>query len=79
MNIAKIILFITFLFIFFIFWLISKLLVKYQCNKIYREAIEHGVEKEFMDYVNEYACGIPYSKMDVVYRIALNQALTHKE
>ncbi|EDQ9490396.1 hypothetical protein DAP22_22985 [Salmonella enterica subsp. enterica serovar Enteritidis] len=77
MNIAKIFLFIILL--SFIFWFIGVLLTKYQCNKIFKEAQQHGVAKEFLAYVNEYSYGIPYSKMDVVYRIALNQALTPKD
>lgn len=77
MNVAKIFLFIILL--SFVFWFISVLLMKYQCNKIFKKAQQHGVVKEFLAYVDEYSCGIPYSKMDVVYRIALNQALTLKE
>ncbi|EAU4860080.1 hypothetical protein EA851_15245 [Salmonella enterica] len=77
MNIAKIFLFIILL--SFVFWFISVLLTKYQCNKIFKKAQEHGVAKEFLAYVSEYSYGIPHSKMDVVYRIALNQALTHKD
>lgn len=75
--IAKIFLFI--ILVIFILWLINICLVKYQCNKIYREAKRYGVEKDFWYYVSEYSCGVSDLKMDVVYRIALNQALTPKE
>ncbi|EEM6501793.1 hypothetical protein AAEL29_004445 [Salmonella enterica] len=77
MNIAKIFLFIILL--SFIFWFISVLLTKYQCNKIFKKAQKHGVAKEFLAYVDAYSYGVPDSKMDVVYRIALYQALTPKD
>lgn len=77
MNWINLVLFIIAL--IFVMYTISKLLVKYQCNKIWKEAERYGVQKDFLQYVNRYSIGISSLKMDVVYRIALNEAISLKE
>lgn len=77
MNWFNFILFIIFL--TFVMYLINIWLVRFQCKKIWKEVERHGVQKDFLQYVDRYSNGISSLKMDVVYHIALHEALAVKE
>ncbi|EDF4846900.1 hypothetical protein K3O10_004292 [Salmonella enterica] len=61
--------------------LINHVLSKRQCRKIYKKAVKEGVGEEFLSIVRNYdnrANGIRSTEMDVIYRIALSDALCSK-
>lgn len=61
--------------------LINNALNRRQCRKLYEKAVKEGVEEEFLRLVNYYGCKanrVPSTKMDVLYRIALSDALHSK-
>ncbi|EAR9740278.1 hypothetical protein P0I46_004402 [Salmonella enterica] len=61
--------------------LITHALNRRQCRKLYEKAVKEGVEEEFLRLVNYYvykANRVPSTKMDVLYRIALSDALHSK-
>lgn len=77
MNWVNLILFIIALTL--VMYLVNMWLVKFQCKRIWKEVERYGVQKEFLQYVNRYSIGISSLKMDVVYRIALHEAISVKE
>ncbi|EDA7831792.1 hypothetical protein BXK51_22565 [Salmonella enterica subsp. enterica serovar Enteritidis] len=61
--------------------LINHVLSKRQCRKIYKKAVKEGMGEEFLSIVRNYdnrANGIRSTEMDVIYRIALSDALCSK-
>ncbi|EDQ6308291.1 hypothetical protein J9V85_003671 [Salmonella enterica] len=61
--------------------LITHALNRRWCRKLYEKAVKEGVEEEFLRLVNYYsykANRVPSTKMDVLYRIALSDALHSK-
>ncbi|EBN5694278.1 hypothetical protein DQ616_21895 [Salmonella enterica] len=61
--------------------LITHALNRRQCRKLHEKAVKEGVEEEFLRLVNYYiykANRVPSTKMDLLYRIALSDALHSK-
>ncbi|EAS6313667.1 hypothetical protein IQ576_004510 [Salmonella enterica] len=61
--------------------LINHVLNRRLYRKLYEKAVKEGVEEEFLRLVSYYAYKanrVPSAKMDVLYRIALSDALHSK-